>query len=61
MDEELDAMKPASTAAEMERWNVADLQAYIDRMRAEIARVEAIIAEKSTVNAAADALFHDPS
>ena len=46
MDEELDAMKPASTAAEMERWNVVDLQAYIDRMRAEIARVEAIIADK---------------
>ena len=61
MDEELDAMKPASTAAEMKRWNVADLQAYIDRMRAEIARVEAIIAEKSTVNAVADALFRDPS
>ena len=61
MDEELDAMKPASTAAEMERWNVADLQAYIDRMRAEIARVEAIIADKGSVNAAADALFRAPS
>jgi len=54
-------MKPASTASEMERWNVADLQAYIDRMRAEIARVEAIIADKGSVNAAADALFRDPS
>lgn len=61
MDEELNAMKPASTAAEMERWNVADLQAYIDRMRVEIARVEAIIADKGSVNAAADALFRDPS
>ena len=61
MDEELDAMKPASTSAEMERWNVADLQAYIDRLRAEIARVEAIIADKGSVNAAADALFRDPS
>ena len=61
MDEELDAMKPASTAAEMERWNVADLQAYIDKMRVEIARVEAIIADKGSVNAAADALFRDPS
>ena len=61
MDEELDAMKPASTAAEMERWNVADLQAYIDRMRAEIARVEALITDKGSVNAAADALFCDPS
>ena len=61
MDEELNAMKPGSTAAEMERWNVADLQAYIDRMRVEIARVEAIIADKGSVNAAADALFRDPS
>ena len=57
MDEELDAMKPAGMPAEMERWNVEDLQAYIDRMRAEITRVEAIIAGKDSVNAAAAALF----
>ena len=57
MDEELDAMKPAGMPAEMERWNVEDLQDYIDRMRAEITRVEAIIAGKDSVNAAAAALF----
>jgi len=57
MDEELDAIKPAGMPAEMERWNVEDLQDYIDRMRAEITRVEAIIAGKDSVNAAAAALF----
>ena len=59
MDEELGAMKPAGMPAEMERWNVEDLQDYIDRMRAEITRVEAIIAGKDSVNAAAAALFGD--
>ena len=59
MDEELDAIKPAGMPAEMERWNVEDLQDYIDRMRAEITRVEAIIAGKDSVNAAAAALFGD--
>ena len=57
MDQKLDAMKPAGIPAEMERWNVEDLQDYIDRMRAEITRVEAIIAGKDSVNAAAAALF----
>ena len=61
IDDELDAMKTACMPAEMERWNVEDLQDYIDRMRAEIARVEAIIAGKDTVNAAAAALFGDSS
>lgn len=61
IDDELDAMKTAGMPAEMERWNVEDLQDYIDRMRAEIARVEAIIAGKDTVNAAAAALFGDSS
>ena len=61
IDDELDAMKPAGMPTEMERWNVEDLQDYIDKMRAEIARVEAIIAGKDTVSAAAAALFGDPS
>lgn len=59
MDEELDAMKPAGMPAAMERWNVEDLQDYIDRMRAEITRVEAIIDSKDSANAAAAALFGD--
>ncbi|MGB2160050.1 MAG: DUF1192 domain-containing protein [Candidatus Puniceispirillaceae bacterium] len=59
MNDELDALKPAGASPEMERWNVEDLQAYIDSMKAEIARVEAILASKSSVTAAAAALFGD--
>ena len=57
MDDELDALKPAGLGPEMERWNIADLQDYVARMQAEIARVEAIMNAKGSVNAAADALF----
>ena len=57
----LDMLKPAGLGPEMERWNVEDLEAYIAAMRQEIARVEAIIADKGSVNAAAAALFGDSS
>lgn len=57
MDDELEAMKPAGAVAEMERWNREDLEAYISTMKAEISRVEAILAQKQDVNAAAVALF----
>ena len=60
MEDELEAMKPTGAGPEMERWNVEDLQAYIDRMKAEIARVEAILDGKGSVNAAAAALFKEP-
>ena len=59
MEDEFEALKPAGVGLEMERWNVEDLQAYIDNMKAEIVRVEAILASKSSVNAAAAALFGD--
>ena len=61
MEDELDKLKPAGLGPEMERWNVEDLEAYIAAMREEITRVEAIIAEKGSVNAAAAALFGDTS
>ena len=60
MEDELEAMKPAGAGAEMERWNVEDLQAYIDKMKAEIARVETILEGKGSVTAAAAALFKEP-
>ena len=59
MEDEFEALKPAGVGPEMERWNVEDLQAYIDNMKAEIVRVETILASKSSVNAAAAALFGD--
>ncbi|NCF48889.1 MAG: DUF1192 family protein [Bacteroidetes bacterium] len=46
MEKEFNALKPAGTGSEMERWNVEDLRAYIDRMKAEIEKVEVIIASK---------------
>lgn len=57
MDDELEALKKAGLGPEMERWNVADLQDYVARMKAEIDRVERIIESKDSVNAAAAALF----
>lgn len=59
MEDEFEAVRPAGAGPEMERWNVEDLQAYIDNMKAEIARVETILAGKSSVTAAAAALFGD--
>jgi uncharacterized small protein (DUF1192 family) len=57
MDDELDRLKPVGLGPEMERWNRVDLEAYIARMHAEIARVETILSEKDSVSAAAAALF----
>ena len=57
MDDELDALKPQGAGLEMERWNREDLEAYIGAMRAEISKVEKILASKSGVNAEAAALF----
>ena len=57
MDDELDRLKPAGLPADMQRWNIEDLQGYVAAMRAEITHVESIIAEKNRVQSAANALF----
>jgi uncharacterized small protein (DUF1192 family) len=57
MDDEFDALKPPGSGPEMERWNREDLEAYITAMKAEISRVERILASKAGVNAEAAALF----
>ena len=57
MDDEIERLKPGSMPADMLSWNIEDLQAYIDAMRAEIARVEVLIAQKNQVQSAAAALF----
>ncbi|MGC6453645.1 MAG: DUF1192 domain-containing protein [Candidatus Puniceispirillaceae bacterium] len=59
MEDDFEALKPPGAGPEMERWNLEDLQAYIAAMKAEIARVEAVIAGKDSVSAAAAALFGD--
>jgi uncharacterized small protein (DUF1192 family) len=57
MDDELDRLKPRAMPADMRSWNIEDLQSYIAAMKAEITKIEALIAEKNNVNAAAAALF----
>ena len=57
MDDEIERLKPWAMPADMQSWNIEDLQAYIDSMRAEIIRVEALIAQNNEVQSAAAALF----
>ena len=57
MDDEIERLKPGAMPADMQSWNIEDLQAYIDAMKLEIVRVEALIAQKNTAQSAAAALF----
>jgi uncharacterized small protein (DUF1192 family) len=57
MDDELDRLKPAGLPADMQRWNIEDLRAYVVAMQAEITHVESMIGEKNKVQSAANALF----
>lgn len=57
MEEELEKLKPAGLPADKQSWNIEDLQNYIARMEAEIFHAKALIADKSEISAAADALF----
>ena len=57
MDDEIERLKPGAMPPDMQSWNIEDLQAYIDAMRAEIVRVEELIAQKNRVQSAAAALF----
>ncbi|MDB2390853.1 DUF1192 domain-containing protein [Alphaproteobacteria bacterium] len=57
MEDELEKLKPASLPADMQSWNIEDLQNYIERMEAEIIHARSLIADKDAVSAAANALF----
>ena len=57
MDDEIERLKPGAMPTDRQSWNIEDLQAYIDRMKAEISTVEALIAQKNKVQSAAAALF----
>ena len=61
MDDEIDRLKPQMMSADMHSWNIEDLQSYIETMKAEITKVEALIAEKNKVQSAAAALFGGPT
>ena len=57
MDDEIERLKPGAMPADMQSWNIEDLQVYIDAMKAEIVRVEALITQKNKVQSPAAALF----
>ena len=57
MDDELDRLKPAGLPADMQRWNIEDLESYVAAMQAEISHVKTLIDEKKKVQSAANALF----
>ena len=60
MEDEIERLKPKLMPAEMQSWNIEDLQSYVEAMKAEIFKVEALIAEKNEVHSAAAALFGKP-
>ena len=57
MEDELEKLKPAGLPADMQSWNIEDLQNYIANLEAEIAQCKQIIEQKKSLNSAADALF----
>ena len=57
MDDEIENLKAGAKPADMQSWNIEDLQAYVDAMKSEIVRVEALIEQKNKVQSAAAALF----
>ena len=57
-EDNLPRPKPARlTPPALDKWSVAELEAYIDELSAEIIRARADIARKSSHRAAADAFF----
>ena len=57
MEDELEKLKPAAMPADMQSWNIEDLESYIETMRAEIKQVKQPIAAKKKVQSEAAALF----
>ena len=61
MDEdELRPRSPAGVTRELKTLSIDELQAYVDQLRTEIARVETEILRRRDVRGAADALFRKP-
>lgn len=56
-EDEFDGLRAGKVPADMQSWNIEDLEDYITRLKAEITRAEAKIAEKKAVGDAAASLF----
>ncbi len=57
--DELEELKPQNNKIEMERWNVSDLEEYINKLEKEIENVKAILLKKKTVSNSVKELFKD--
>ena len=55
--EELEPRKPATAKRNLDVMGIAELQAYIGELEAEVARARSAIAAKQSVRAGAEALF----
>jgi uncharacterized small protein (DUF1192 family) len=60
MEEDAPRRAPGFVPPQLDGWDVDDLKGYIERLRAEIGRVEAAIARKQAHRGAADAFFRKP-
>ena len=57
MEDEFDAFKPAYAPKSFYNWNVEDLKDYKEQLKAEIVRIDEILATKQDVSVQAEALF----
>ena len=57
MEDDFDALKPAYAPKSFYNWNVQDLKDYKEQLKAEIVRIDEILATKQDVSAKAEALF----
>ena len=57
MEDDFDALKPAYAPKSLHTWNVEDLKDYKEQLKAEIVRIDEILATKQDVSAKAEALF----
>ena len=57
MKDEFDTLKPTYAPKSFYNWNVEDLKDYQKQLKAEIVRIDEILATKQDVSAQAEALF----
>ncbi len=57
--DELEELKPQNNKIEMERWNLSDLEEYINKLEKEIEKVKDIMSKKKTVSDSVKGLFKD--
>lgn len=57
MEGDFDALKPACAPKTFHSWNVQELKDYKEQLKAEIVRIDEILATKQNINAQAEGLF----